>query len=507
MNKILITTVSGAIIGYITNWLAIKMLFRPYNEKKIGGIKIPFTPGLIPKEKSRIAKSVGEAVGNHLLTKDTMIESLCSEKIIGKLRKWIVLKVESIKEDKSTIESKIQELFKDNYNKIISKFNEKMVQLFIQNLKKKENKIKISEYICKLVRQKLKENDFKIIEENQLFIKVKNNIINKLLNNEGKEKINKELINILDKQIISVKESELKIKDLVPECVVDSLKGYTFEHKREVCLTLKNMLKEEKVQLKIKGIIGETISNNLSPMIAMFLSKDMIHNKLMEIINNFLGNEKNQEDVVEVINSLIDKGLQSNISDIMSNTSEETKEESVKSIVNFITNKVITENNLLEIIKKIENKLDESSSLEEIILDMDSDFYNNIDKVIHNKVNNFIESELLCGKLSDVISEITNSMMQKNVKDIFKGREEKLSQFICKTSENMYNKFIENRASDVIEALDISKIVEDKINSFDVAFAEKIILDIASKELSAITWFGALLGGTMGFISSLIAMA
>ncbi len=48
----------GAIIGYTTNWLAIKMLFKPPHEAKyIGKLKVPFTPGLIPRERERIARS------------------------------------------------------------------------------------------------------------------------------------------------------------------------------------------------------------------------------------------------------------------------------------------------------------------------------------------------------------------------------------------------------------------------------------------------------------------
>lgn len=43
----------GGIIGYITNDIAIRMLFRPRQAKYICGIHIPFTPGIIPKEKGR----------------------------------------------------------------------------------------------------------------------------------------------------------------------------------------------------------------------------------------------------------------------------------------------------------------------------------------------------------------------------------------------------------------------------------------------------------------------
>ena len=66
--KYIIPMIVGSIIGYITNWLAIKMLFRPHEEKRILGIRLPFTPGMIPKERGRIAKSVGDTVEDYLLT-------------------------------------------------------------------------------------------------------------------------------------------------------------------------------------------------------------------------------------------------------------------------------------------------------------------------------------------------------------------------------------------------------------------------------------------------------
>ena len=42
----------GAVIGYFTNYLAVKMLFRPRREIKIGSKTLPFTPGVIPKRKA-----------------------------------------------------------------------------------------------------------------------------------------------------------------------------------------------------------------------------------------------------------------------------------------------------------------------------------------------------------------------------------------------------------------------------------------------------------------------
>lgn len=79
--QIIAAPIIGGIIGLITNGLAIRMLFRPYKEIKLGKFRVPFTPGLIPKEKGRIAGAVGKIVGNELLDSETLEKALCSEEL------------------------------------------------------------------------------------------------------------------------------------------------------------------------------------------------------------------------------------------------------------------------------------------------------------------------------------------------------------------------------------------------------------------------------------------
>lgn len=69
----------GALIGYCTNYLAVKMLFYPKKEIRIGGHKLPFTPGAIPKGKPRLAKAVGTIVANDLLTEEDIKKKIFSE--------------------------------------------------------------------------------------------------------------------------------------------------------------------------------------------------------------------------------------------------------------------------------------------------------------------------------------------------------------------------------------------------------------------------------------------
>ena len=76
----------GAIIGYITNDIAIRMLFRPRTAKYILGKRVPFTPGIIPKEKNRIAGAIGGAISENLMNKEVLEKTLLSDEMLEKLR-------------------------------------------------------------------------------------------------------------------------------------------------------------------------------------------------------------------------------------------------------------------------------------------------------------------------------------------------------------------------------------------------------------------------------------
>ena len=64
--------IAGGIIGYFTNDLAIKMIFRPYRPIYIGQWRIPFTPGVIPHNQDRLAKRISNAIMGSLLTPEEL---------------------------------------------------------------------------------------------------------------------------------------------------------------------------------------------------------------------------------------------------------------------------------------------------------------------------------------------------------------------------------------------------------------------------------------------------
>lgn len=152
--KYIITPVMGTVIGYGTNYIAVKMLFRPRNEIKIFGRTIPFTPGAIPKGKPRLAKAIGNVVGNTLITKDDIKSKLLNENtqaaVIGKISEILNAEIRSevmtvgklddegyaaikIKISDTVTEQILVSVNNINIGKVISDECEKVVKEKIQN--------------------------------------------------------------------------------------------------------------------------------------------------------------------------------------------------------------------------------------------------------------------------------------------------------------------------------------------------------------------------------------
>lgn len=112
--------VIGAVIGAFTNFIAIKMLFRPLKPVKIGRFTLPFTPGVIPKHQEELAQSLSTMVYQNFFSNsdiegifmsdemaDTFSAGICSvlsnveiKKITSKLSQETELKIKEAVYDK-----------------------------------------------------------------------------------------------------------------------------------------------------------------------------------------------------------------------------------------------------------------------------------------------------------------------------------------------------------------------------------------------------------------------
>ena len=97
--------VIATIHGYIGAWLAVRMLFRPRKPFKILGVTF-FPQGMIPRHQERLAAAIGKAVGEELVSQETIMEEL-----VGK--DFLRAKIRGV------IDSYTQEMLAQNYPSLV----------------------------------------------------------------------------------------------------------------------------------------------------------------------------------------------------------------------------------------------------------------------------------------------------------------------------------------------------------------------------------------------------
>jgi len=160
--KIGILSIIGASIGYVTNVIAIKLLFRPVKPFKILGLKLQ---GVIPKRQTEISKSIGDTVEKELLSIEELVESFVTEEKIERLLDKIKMKIHTVIETKISEYPLILALKKpiiQYFNKVMDEEGLDYVQDIIKEMSSKaEEEIIIS----KLIEEKINAFDLSKLEE------------------------------------------------------------------------------------------------------------------------------------------------------------------------------------------------------------------------------------------------------------------------------------------------------------------------------------------------------
>ena len=138
----------GALIGYCTNYIAVKMLFRPLKPIKIGTFTLPFTPGIMPKRKPALAKALGTAVGNTLLTTEDLKKVLVSENVKNSVIDMFITQANQLSQNEKTMKE-------GNYDETKGVIVEKVTDKVMENLEQVGIGNIVVEEAKKAVREKM----------------------------------------------------------------------------------------------------------------------------------------------------------------------------------------------------------------------------------------------------------------------------------------------------------------------------------------------------------------
>lgn len=279
--SIIIRPLIGAGIGYVTNWIAVKMMFRPLHPIKIGKFTLPFTPGIIPKNQPKLAESIGNTISNNLLTDNDLKEVLLSNEVKEYILSNIKLSFNELKENQDSLKNTICKFIKENdYNATVSLIESNISSSIYKTVLEANLGTLISNQIEIAAKEKLKGSMLGFFGGNSIidsFIPAINEKLDEYIKNNGKELIN----NMVKKEI--EKYSSLSISELSA-----NLKNadFTFD---DIVIACYEKLVDTKVSDFLKTLnISKIVSEKIKAMDVLDLEKlllDIMKKELNALVN------------------------------------------------------------------------------------------------------------------------------------------------------------------------------------------------------------------------------
>ncbi|WP_457560266.1 DUF445 domain-containing protein [Caminibacter sp.] len=200
----------GAVIGYVTNYIAIKLLFKPYKPVKIGNITI-FPQGVIPREKAALAKKVGEVVKDYILSEEEIKKIVTSDEVKSEIDKFLDEKLKALLDKDITeyvskeeiaekLSSLISKVVEEKFSMFASLVNKEMIKNLLLNL---QMPLKINELLPEeKIKDVLKKEIFEFLENEvpKIFLKAHiDKIVEEKVASFDEKRLEEMLFSLMDK--------------------------------------------------------------------------------------------------------------------------------------------------------------------------------------------------------------------------------------------------------------------------------------------------------------------
>lgn len=273
--KYIMPPLIGAVIGYVTNWIAVKMMFRPLKEIKIGKFKLPFTPGIIPKNRKRIAKSIAIAINDNLLTNSDLTDKLMSNDIQDSIKEKVANFAMS---DKVLGDKILETVDRQKFNQIKGNLTNKLSNsIYLSILEANVGEI-VGEQVELAAVEKLKGSLLGIFGGNSIVSSVKTMAeakTNEYIEQNGQriitELIDKKTSDILNTPICVLTDN-LEID--LPEAVLSIYKKFVQEKFEEIIKSINiSQIIEDKINsmdvLEIEKLILSVMKKELNALVSL----------------------------------------------------------------------------------------------------------------------------------------------------------------------------------------------------------------------------------------------
>lgn len=460
------TPLVAGVVGYVTNKIAIKMLFRPYEPKwyTLGW------QGIVPKTRPKLAVKISEIVGQKLLAHDDFLYALENNDIKAKIHNIIAEKLKTLNAKDihalirlSSLEDKIIDN-KEVINNILNNAAVSVVDIFLN--------------------KKIDINSFR----EPVFQLVKNFNLEKAIDEQ------------LEKTINSFLSEDKTLHDILPQDILKRKNDLVEYLTITIMANIRRLGKNDMV----KAVLAQKVVNFKDSMLSSASGMDILK---AGFINLFLSNEKIEQIVENELphitedlstNPVIYKNIYKTIEDEIDNLLKKpVNEVMVKlgfsdnhDIVLYIKSHFVTNTNILDKVSAlILDKLYQYSNLtiKEILMLLNINIYK------------FIKIDVM-----DILNAENYKLVKSNMINKFTAFISNNYNKIADVITELAVKLIKSNLKYALNAVNIEKIVKDKINALPLPEVENILFSFMKEHFKWINILGFFIGFVIGLVQALM---
>ncbi len=509
--------VLAALHGYAGAWLAVRMLFRPRRPVKLLGLTI-FPQGMIPRHRDRLANAIGKAVGEELVSKETVLEELFEKDFLRR-------KIQSL------VDAYAQEILTKDYPTLIEALPSGAREAVLDALSALQ--LKIGAHIATVLQSE------ETLESVHSFVERR---VDDFLSQRVSEVVSEEnfnnILGFLETRAASIlkqKVLEQKIKDFVARRVEDFananttlgelftddavllLKERATEQVNPIVHKIAEIATAERTRNQMSAIIKREVHNyyeNLAFFKKIFVSRENLLNEVDDLVNESLPKRIEEtlrgdffaQEAKNFINTAIDNALARPIPEIVGTIAPEKLE----------TFKAQISKSVLSVVQSAEMTTQLSAYLSDTLYKIRPHSLDAILQTVHPQAEEKLKNMLSKG-LTNVLqtgetANIINSVLSRQIERLLATPIGKLSDHVSEeqvknAGANLTETIISaarEKLPQVIQEFDLGNVVREKINNYPVEKLETLVLSVAKEHLRKIELFGAILGLFTGIVQVFI---
>jgi uncharacterized membrane protein YheB (UPF0754 family) len=504
--------------GYAGAWLAVRMLFRPRKAFRVFGITL-FPQGMIPRHRDRLANAIGKAVGEELVSQETIMEELLGKEFLRKKIRGVVESYtdDIISRDYPSLIDALPANLRAPVLDAITSLQFKVAEHIEGVLKSEESLDTIRGFVTRRVDEFLSKRVSSVIDD-RAFDKVVGFLDDRVESAVNSPILEEKVRDFINRRIDDLATAETPLGALFTEDAVALLKEKANDQIAPMAHHLTEIAAAERTRNQIGALIKKEVHQYYEALPffkKIFVSRenligevdDLVNESLPKRIEETLKGDFFAEEARNFINTSIDDALTRPLPDLVGTIAAEQLDRLKRQILRSV----------LSVVRGDEMKVSITGYLRETLDRLRPHSIDAIMETVHpeseEKLKNMLSTGLLTILSREETSQIINSVLSKQIEKLLAtpiGRlsdtvsEEKLKAASDSLSDAIIDA-IKEKLPEAIKEFDVGGVVREKINNYPVEKLESLVMSVAKEHLRTIELFGALFGFVIGVVQALLS--